>query len=138
MNDDVLPYRVIITGSRTTSTTDDLFIVRTVRRITDPIAGNGRPVILIDGDCPYGGADLACHQYAQQFPNITREPHPAHWHRDGAKAGPLRNQHMVDLGAHRCLAFPRPNSKGTWDCIRRAADAGIPVNIHPLSTRNHS
>lgn len=133
---DMPPYRVIITGSRTTTPDDDRFIVRTVRRITDFWACQGRPVILVDGDCPYGGADLACHQYAQQFPYVTREAHPAHWHRDGAKAGPLRNQRMVDKGADICLAFPRPDSKGTWDCIRRAADAGIPVHIHPLTTKD--
>jgi hypothetical protein len=40
---------------------------------------------------------------------------------------------MASLGAKLCLAFPRKGgSRGTWDCIRKAADAGIPVRIYPL------
>jgi hypothetical protein len=41
-----------------------------------------------------------------------------------------RNQHMVDLGASHCLAFPTLASRGTWDCVRRAKKAGIPVSVH--------
>jgi hypothetical protein len=39
---------------------------------------------------------------------------------------------MVSLGADICLAFPQPGSKGTWDCARKAADAGIPVVLQTL------
>lgn len=59
----------------------------------------------------------------------TVEPFPADRSR-GPKAGPERNQRMVDAGADVCLAFPRVASKGTWDCVRRARAAGIKVLIY--------
>lgn len=58
------------------------------------------------------------------------EEHPADWATCGKFAGGIRNQRMVDLGADVCLAFPLPGSRGTWDCVRRAEAAGIPVQIH--------
>ena len=42
-----------------------------------------------------------------------------------------RNQRMVDL-AHVgdwCLAFPRPESRGTWDCVLRAKQRGLQVAV---------
>jgi hypothetical protein len=46
-----------------------------------------------------------------------------------SKAGPLRNQEMVDAGADLCIAFHRAisSSKGTKDCVRRAIAARIPT-----------
>jgi hypothetical protein len=43
--------------------------------------------------------------------------------------GHYRNQQMVDAGATICFAFPLDGSVGTWDCVRRARAAGIPVRI---------
>jgi len=67
---------------------------------------------------------------------------PANWEEHGRAAGPKRNQHMVDcvlaetgqLGnaqAAVCVAFPLQSSVGTWDCIKRAHSAGIPVWVQP-------
>jgi hypothetical protein len=39
---------------------------------------------------------------------------------------------MVSLGADLCLGFPGPGSKGTWDCLRKAVDAGIPTRVRSL------
>jgi len=30
------------------------------------------------------------------------------------------------------LAFPAPDSRGTWDMVERAVKARIPVRIYPL------
>ena len=60
------------------------------------------------------------------------ERYPADWKNRGNAAGPERNAKMVQSGASICLAFPTPQSAGTWDCIRRAAGAGIPVRIYPV------
>lgn len=60
--------------------------------------------------------------------------HPARWSLHGKRAGGIRNQEMVDLGGFvACLAFPLAGSKGTWDCVRRAEAAGIPV-VFPAPT----
>jgi hypothetical protein len=35
---------------------------------------------------------------------------------------------MLDEGKPHCvLAFPLPSSRGTWDMVRRAKAAGLPV-----------
>ena len=61
------------------------------------------------------------------------ERYPADWKNRGNAAGPERNARMVKSGASICLAFPTPQSTGTWDCIHRAAAAGIPVRIYPVT-----
>lgn len=48
-------------------------------------------------------------------------------------AGRRRNQQMLDdANPTRVLAFPAPDSVGTWDMIRRAVAAGLLVSIVPL------
>ena len=74
------------------------------------------------------GADAICVRVAFDLGWEIR-PYPAKWDINGKAAGPNRNQEMVDDGADMCFAFPTPQSKGTWDCIKRATRAGIPVEI---------
>jgi hypothetical protein len=60
---------------------------------------------------------------------IAVEPHPADRDRLGERAGPVRNQEMVDAGAARCLALHRAvsASKGPKHRVRQAIQAGIPT-----------
>ena len=44
------------------------------------------------------------------------------------RAAYMRNQRIVDE-ADCLLAFPDPNSRGTWDSVRKAQKRGIPVTI---------
>jgi predicted Rossmann fold nucleotide-binding protein DprA/Smf involved in DNA uptake len=44
-----------------------------------------------------------------------------------------RNQKIVDA-ADALIAFPGPNSKGTWDTVRRAKEKGIPVFMRKAET----
>jgi hypothetical protein len=111
--------RVLVTGSRDWS--DEAAVCTTLTellRLADRIT-------VVHGACPTG-ADAIAHRWASDTPGATPEPHPADWS-IGKKAGPLRNQAMVDLGADVCLAFPVGESRGTRDCMRRAEAAGIPV-----------
>lgn len=58
---------------------------------------------------------------------------PANWRDHGRSAGPRRNQAMLD--DHRpdlVLAFPLPDSRGTWDMVDRAKNACVPVRIISL------
>lgn len=128
MND----FRVLVTGSRSTTPRDDMVI----RRVLDEICGEpdpNRPVVIIEGDCPFGGADVTARMWARERPYTTFEEYPAKWYLHGKKAGPVRNQEMVDTGAAICLAFPSPTSEGTWDCLKRAALAGIPGRVYPVT-----
>jgi len=69
---------------------------------------------IIEGRCPYGGADLHAQQWAEDrgvknlgFPMVGR-------------AGPDRNTKMLDEGKPtHCLAFPGGN--GTRDMVRKAS-----------------
>lgn len=71
----------------------------------------------------YRGADWIADRFARRR-NWTVEMFPADWSL-GPKAGPERNALMVKEGADLCLAFALPNSRGTWDCVRKARAAGI-------------
>ena len=102
-------------------------------------------LIIVHGDSPDGrprrpmGFDAIADRWARskiiaaRHPDywIIAEPWPAEWREYGKRAGMRRNQQMVDKGADLCLGAPLPGSRGTWDCMRRAAVAGIPVRQIP-------
>ena len=93
--------------------------------------------IIVHGDCK--GADQLVKRYARER-GIQVKAFPADWAL-GNKAGPIRNQQMIDWANEKalqpredvesswteviCIAFPLPQSKGTWDCIRRCERAKI-------------
>jgi len=59
---------------------------------------------------------------------LTVESYPADWEGLGTKAGPIRNQQMLDTGIDHGFAFyDRPiwASAGTSDMVRRLRAAGI-------------
>ena len=121
------PYRILITGSREWTDRE------TIRRNISAVAMGrfrDRPVVIVHGAAR--GADIIADSVAREF-GLTPEPHPAEAHGSWPQCGPLRNQHMVNLGADICLAFPTRESRGTWDCIKRANAAGIRVVVVPAS-----
>lgn len=117
--------RILITGSRYHNNPQMIFeaINKEVEHLDDY-----SDVVIIQGECPYGGADLFAKQWAKQN-GAVNESYPADFKKLGPSAGPKRNQRMVDSGADICLAFPTEDSRGTWDCVRKAKKAGIPVKI---------
>ncbi len=129
---DPLPWRFLVTGSRHCTEDHARLIRETLDRAAIPARLAKRRIIVVHGRCPRGGVDLVAHRWAEDALDADPEPHPADWARFGKAADPIRNGEMVDLDADVCLAFPAPDSRGTWDCIRKAADAGIRVEITPL------
>lgn len=88
------------------------------------------------------GVDQLAERYARER-NIPVISFPADWSLLGNKAGPIRNQQMVDWAVKRaslatnevkiiCIAFPLPGSKGTWDCVRRCERAIIKTYVWGL------
>lgn len=80
-------------------------------------------LLVVVGDCPTGVDAItreACETWGLQV-----KVYEADWD-EGRRAGPVRNGRMVADGAVCCLAFP--GGRGTADCIRQAARAGITVS----------
>lgn len=75
------------------------------------------------------GADAIAHSLALALGH-TPEPHwPDYATIETQLAPKIRNQHMVNLGADLCLAFPTSKSRGTWHCVDLAKKAGIEVKV---------
>lgn len=132
-----IPFRVLVTGSRRVTEDHAQQIRATLARACSAAIANLRPVVIVQGECPYGGADLVAKQWATATDGVTSEDHPADWNTHGKAAGMLRNTAMVAAGADLCLAFPAPDSRGTWDCLTKAAKAGIHTRIYPLTPAAH-
>lgn len=119
------PKRILVTGSRDW---DDRDVINDALYAVWVEWGRPRDAVLVQGECHLGGADgIAKDIWKRQ--GLPVESHPAEFGPDGHVLGPKRNQHMVDLGADVCLAFPLPSSRGTRNCMRLAREAGIPVRV---------
>ncbi|MCG7607140.1 DUF2493 domain-containing protein [Mycobacterium sp. CnD-18-1] len=124
-------WRVIVTGSRSHS--DKTLVWMKLGDELRHAEFLGVPLVVVEGQCPHGGADKFAEDYVRvatvEGHDVWHDPFPANWKALGKRAGPYRNQQMVDAGADVCLAFPTAESRGTYDCIRRAEEAGIHVKV---------
>jgi hypothetical protein len=83
--------------------------------------------VLIHGNAR--GADRMADAWAW-CRGVPREPYEVpqgEWDELGKKAGPLRNQRMLDEGKPD-LVVAFPGAGGTKDMVRRAVKAGVPVH----------
>ena len=117
-------YRVLVTGSRRWSNVEALETA--LVEVWHDVTQLGGRMVVVHGHAR--GADRLADAWARRS-HIDVERHPADWDTHGLAAGPIRNQAMVDAGAHLCLAFPHGASTGTRDAMRRARAAGIPVQL---------
>jgi hypothetical protein len=120
-------YRILVTGSRDWTDTD---LIRDALMAATVDVPDARVVVVHGGA---GGADTIADRLALRL-GWRREPHPADWARYGRRAGPLRNDAMVALGADLCLAFILDRSPGASHCWSRARYAGIPDVPYHRST----
>lgn len=114
-----MKYRVLICGSRHYNDYESvrIFLEKNRDRIECVIEGGAK------------GADR-CGRMAAESLGIPVRTFPADWNKHGKRAGPIRNQLMLDAGSpHYVLAYPLKGSIGTWDMINRAKRAGVPVKI---------
>jgi hypothetical protein len=122
---------VLVTGSREMASEEEWLAIQ--ERLH-----NEAPTLVIHGGA--SGADYIAKRFCQDG-NADELEVPACWKALGKKAGPIRNQAMVDIAAAlvraghvaTVLAFPRGSSIGTRDCIRRAEAAGLTVRVHELA-----
>lgn len=133
--------RILVTGSRDWE--DRLAVYRVLNEVCEEFDlnfipdeyGNTLPdptkITVVHGACP-SGADLWTDEWCvgSLFKAETHPVDPADWKRLGRRAGPMRNQEMVDMGADLCLAFIKNNSRGATHCSTAAEKAGIPVRYY--------
>lgn len=122
--------RILVTGSRHFGTgarkdQDTNLMTHALHHIGASLYANGAQIITLVHGAARGADTLAGNIGAQLGYSI--EAHPADWNTYGKKAGIIRNQHMVNLGADVTLAFPIGESRGTRHCMRVAELARIPV-----------
>ncbi|MFC0547078.1 DUF2493 domain-containing protein [Kutzneria chonburiensis] len=117
--------RILITGSRTWR---DWTVIESAILGQVPGYADGQDAVIVHGGCPTGADEIA--DTIAACMGLPTEIHRADWTRHGRRAGPLRNAHMVSLGADVCLAFIRDNSTGASHCLWLARQAGIPAITH--------
>lgn len=108
--------RVLVCGSRSWTDTDTIALtLALLPRDTEVIHGAGR------------GADLLAAQEATIL-GFTVTAFPANW-KLGRRAGPMRNEQMLDTRPDRVIAFWDGVSRGTAHTIDGARRRGIPVDV---------
>ena len=109
--------RVLVCGSR--HGVDDALLSRVLNEIA--------PSVVIEGGAR--GVDAQAARWARRH-GVGVQEYKADWHRYGRAAGPERNARMLACSAPELvLAFPGPESRGTWDMVRRARAAGVTVRV---------
>jgi hypothetical protein len=136
----VKPYRILITGSRDWPTPETVWSALNDARAEAPL--RDQQLVVVHGACRTGAdrhADAWARWHQNRGQNIDIEEHPAPDFGPWPACGPLRNAHMVSLGADICVAFigpctstrcqrPGPHpSHGASHCAHLAEQAGIPV-----------
>ncbi|MFE2965541.1 DUF2493 domain-containing protein [Streptomyces sp. NPDC059340] len=116
------PYRILVTGSREWDDRDRIWLELGNAVSTVDI---NREIVIVHGDCPRG-ADAIADQWGRKY-GATIERHPANWQINGKRAGFIRNDLMVNLGADLCIAFIRNGSRGASHTAALAEHAGIPT-----------
>lgn len=126
------PLRILVTGSRDWADANTVLTALTATATAHgakhglTIADWRHFTTVVHGACPTG-ADHFADVWAKCY-GWKVERHPADWSQ-GRRAGPLRNAHMVSLGADVCAAFIRNDSRGASGCMALAMDAGIPIRL---------
>lgn len=122
--------RVLVTGDRfyddskiVSAVLDGLYLLH---QEDDPYG----PFVVIEGQCPKGGADLFAEEWAKRTGGVDHRPVPADWDTHHKAAGPIRNRKMLkEERPDVVVAFhdDLEHSKGTKDMVTIADKAGVPV-----------
>lgn len=131
--------RLIVTGSRNWRGAASVWTP------LDALLGRHGQLTVLNGKASRGLDQLVSEWAAERREDgVTEIPFEADWDRYRNRAGPIRNQAMVDAGADMLLAWASPCRKGdpwcppgvhpshgTADCVKKAQVAQIPVHFCP-------
>lgn len=135
--------RVIVTGSRdwpwTQVVWNDLY------DLAQKAEENEEHFRLYFGDCQTGADDAADCWLENNGSLVTSSKiFFADWKLNDRAAGPIRNSEMVNFVKDMdlddeviCLAYRLNGSRGTTDCMNKAAAAGFEVRVWDLARRVH-
>jgi hypothetical protein len=120
----VTGYRILVTGSRYLHNYQG--ILTAIITAVVEVWHDHDQITIIAGHAR--GTDRIAEHIGARL-DLDVESFLADWKRYNRRAGGIRNQKMVDRGAHICLAFFLIGAlnDGTTDCVIRARKAGIPV-----------
>lgn len=121
--------RVLVTGGRDYRNARTILNVLSILHAETPIdtiIHGGAGGCDLDG---LYGADVIAQDIAEQL-GIDTQVYVPDWKAHGKKAGPIRNQLMLDDGKPN-LVVAFPGGKGTADMVRRANAAGVMVILAP-------
>ncbi len=75
------------------------------------------------------GVDTMAEEWARDM-YVWSVVYPADWHKYGKGAGPIRNQHMLDMeNPTHYLGFILNNSRGSMDMLSRLQGAKVPGEV---------
>lgn len=109
--------RVLVCGGRRYMDTAECF------GLLDQVHAETPVTLVLHGAC--SGADMMGERWAYRH-RIPSQAFFARWAEEGRRAGPLRNQRMLDEGKPDVVVV-LPGGRGTADMVRRAKGAGVPI-----------
>jgi hypothetical protein len=112
---------VLVCGGRNYRNVEEVFAALDELHEASPIE------LIIQGGA--GGADQLARAWAIAR-GVSKATFWANWEAHGRKAGPLRNQRMIDE-AKPGLVLAFPGGRGTADMLRRANAAGVDIVLRP-------
>lgn len=128
--------RVLITGSREWPKVYQRIVSVTLLAELDYVRRMSMALTIVHGACPTGVDKFADEWCYMNRESVEIERHPADWNLLGKSAGFKRNEHMVSLGADKCLAFIFNKSRGASHCADKAEAAGIKVIRFRIDVRS--
>ena len=125
---------IVITGTRRSSPA----VVAAIKQLVAEIKAE-QPVLPV---IIHGGAPGVDETAGQLFGTANCWRIDAPWALFEDLAGPTRNAAIVGAAAEcdarglrvKAFAFPGPESRGTWDCVRKLRTAGIEVDVREIRT----
>lgn len=114
--------KILVCGGR--DFCDWNYLDQTLTVITQSLQPHTDNIQIIHGNA--NGADWLAKAWAISK-NISQKPYPANWKQNGKKAGPIRNQEMIDDNIDLTLVVAFKGGTGTKDMVQRAKKHGIEV-----------
>lgn len=120
-------HKVLICGDRDWNKYGP--IRRDIKRLVKKHGSTG--LLIIEGECPYGGADVIARYIAEEEFSVHVARIHALWSTRYRGAGPQRNTMMRMLEPDEWLAYHKDisRSRGTKNMVQQLTVAGIPGKV---------